>query len=79
MSDDFAFGNIVRSARARGWLYDLGMGAGLAITGLNAWYAYLITQEAATYPLWLGGAAAVYAVVAPGLFGVSKANTPVGR
>lgn len=78
VSDEFVFGNIVRSSRVRGWLYDLGMATGLGITACNAGVAYLIGQEAiADYPLWLGVASVVYPVVAAGLFGISKANTPV--
>lgn len=78
---DFAFGNIIKSARTRGWLYDAGVGIGLGLTACNAVYAYLITQEAAAYPLWLGAAMAAYTVLAPGLFGVAKSNTtlPIER
>lgn len=72
--DSFAFGNIVKSGKVRGVLYDLGIGAGVAITGLNAAFAYLISQGAADYPLWLGATTAVYPLVAPYLFGVAKAN-----
>ena len=72
--DQFALGNIVKSSKIRGYLYDAGIAVGLGITALNAGYAYLVAQNAAEFPLWLGAAAAVYVVVAPGLFGVAKAN-----
>ncbi len=75
---DFAFGNIVKSAKLRGYLYDAGIAIGLGITATNAGVAYMLGVGAIdSYPIWLGTAAAVYAVVAPGFFGVAKSNTPV--
>lgn len=79
MADDFVFGNIVQSSRARGWLYDIGMGIGLGLSVCNGVYAYLITQGASEYPLWLGAAMAGYVVAAPGIFGISKANLPLPK
>lgn len=78
MTDDFVFGNIVRSSRIRGYLYDAGRGVGVAITGCNAVVVYLMAQGGMDgYPLWLGATSAAYIAVAPYVFGVSKANTPV--
>lgn len=72
---DFVFGNIVRSPRIRGWLYDLGRGGGVALTVCNAVVAHLLAQNAIDgYPLWLGAISAGYIAGAPYVFGVSKAN-----
>ena len=74
---DFRFGNIIRSSRARGVLYDLGQAVGIGITACNAGVAYLITQGAVDgYPLWLGTATVVYPLIAAYVFGISKANVP---
>jgi hypothetical protein len=76
--EGFALGNIIRSAKIRGYLYDAGIAIGLGITAANAGVAYLLGAGAIEgYPLWLGTASAVYAVLAPGLFGVAKSNTPI--
>jgi len=77
MADDVFLGNMIKSQKTRGILYDLGQALGYGLLLCNAGVVYLFSQHAlAEYPIWLGTATAVYAAGAPYLFGVAKSNLP---
>jgi hypothetical protein len=80
MADDIFLGNIIKSTKIRGILYDAGQALGYGLLLCNAGVVYMFSQSAIhQYPLWLGTATAVYAAGAPYVFGIAKSNLPTSQ